>query len=253
MTEKRPRLLMAMPFDRDPMGQAHQSFAMTMTNPHHEIIPMNTGSTVLHLARNMMVDAARSDKSIDGLVMVDSDQVWGPRVVERLARWGVPCVAPSIVQGNGPALPVAYIHAGVDGKGRHCYNPRLFEIGCYMSMFNEDKFAGPTCILPAEADHPPLMEEIPPATREGLSSPLLEVDAVGTGMVYFDGDMLRSLVEPEEGWFHWGAGGEDFAFCRLIKASGYSIFVDRGCWVGHIRQYSRGPLDMWAEIVKLER
>ena len=253
MTKDKPRILLAMPYDRDPMGQAHQSAMMTMTNPNHEIVPMNVSNTVVHLARNTMIDFVRSDKSFDGLVMVDSDQVWGPRVVERLYRWGVPCVAPVIAQGNGPALPVAYQHVGVDDKGRHAYNPRLYEISAYMSMFNADKFAGPSSILPADPDHPPLMEDLPPATREGLSSPLLEVDAVGTGMVYFEGEMLRSLEEPPEGWFHWNGGGEDFAFCRLLKASGFPIFVDRGCFVGHMRQYARGPMDIWAHVLQLEK
>jgi len=253
---KRPRIVLAMAYEREPTGPAFQSFVQTMQNSgYHEIVPYLVGSTVIHLARNEMVNFVRNDPTLDGLVMVDSDQVWGPRVVERLHRWGVPCVAPVIVQRNGPAIPVAYRHLGLDDTKHHRYAPLSFEIGAYMSQFRDERFDGPTCILPAEPDHPPQMLDLPPNVREGLRSPLLEVDAVGTGMVYLDGAALRALEpNPETGlFFDFQHGGEDFAFMRRLKAAGFPVMVDRGCYVGHLVNYSRGPDDLMQELLRQEQ
>lgn len=253
-----------MPYERDPMGAAHQSFVQSMALANQEvleIIPANLPSTVVHLARNQMIEWVRNDPSIDYLIMVDSDQVWHPKTIERLVRWGLPCVAPCIIQRLGPALPVAYVHMGLDDNNQHRYNPTpaAYSLGAYMSMFTDARFDGPACILPVAPDHEPKMLEIPPHIREGLSSPLYEVDAVGSGMVCFSGEMIRALPIPDVshpsnhgGWFDFSQGGEDFSFCRRVKAAGFPVFVDRGLWVGHCTTYVRGPDDMLNMLREME-
>jgi len=66
---------------------------------------------------------------------------------------------------------------------------------------------------------------------------LVEVDATGAGCLMFDLSIFRKLPYP---WFKSGKNpdgtpiGEDFGFCRDLKAAGYKIFVDTSVPAGHL-------------------
>lgn len=59
-----------------------------------------------------------------------------------------------------------------------------------------------------------------------------EVDGVGAGFLCIRRDVLEALPKP---WFEFLGGGEDFAFCRKVKALGHPILLDTACVVGHVR------------------
>lgn len=66
---------------------------------------------------------------------------------------------------------------------------------------------------------------------------LVEVDQTGTGCLLFDTEVFRAMPYP---WFRFrtnGAGdvvGEDYGFCRDLRARGYRIFVDTSIPAGHL-------------------
>ena len=66
---------------------------------------------------------------------------------------------------------------------------------------------------------------------------LVEVDQTGTGCLLFETEVFRAMPFP---WFRFrtnGAGdvvGEDYGFCRDLRARGYRIFVDTSVPAGHL-------------------
>lgn len=250
--KKKPVVLLCVPFDRDISGPCHTSIVNTMRDPTIEVRPMTFPGTVIHLSRSQMIEAARKSPDVDFLLMHDSDQTYHHLMVRRLVAWNKPMVAPVITQRLGDAIPVCY-RAGrdADGKLTGGMEPLLNETALYLRQFHPKWYQsnGGTVVLPLkrEYDDPNLFD--PPATEEQrreLEHPLLECDAVGTGMVLIRRDVLLSLEPDERGlycFFH-GGGGEDFDLCRRIKAKGWSIFVDRGCVAGHLVWYARGAWDL---------
>lgn len=66
---------------------------------------------------------------------------------------------------------------------------------------------------------------------------LVEVDQTGTGCLLFEAEVFRDMPYP---WFRFrtnGAGdvvGEDYGFCRDLRARGVRIFVDTSVPAGHL-------------------
>lgn len=253
--------MLAVPYEREVMGPFFQSWTHTLLNPFARWRPFLVGGTVVHLARDTIVRAALADTEVTHLVMVDSDQVFNPWIVERLVNWNVPVVAPVIVQRNGDAIPVAYREVGQDAQGYYRYDPELMEIAAYFSQFRPERLEQPTCLLPLVADHAPVMAGVPDDVRDGLDHPLWPVDALGTGMVCIRRDVLEAVEpDPKNGlYFGFKEGGEDFDFMRRIRRAGWGgkdqgtrgqgIFVDRGAVVGHMISYARGAGDLMQTVL----
>lgn len=66
---------------------------------------------------------------------------------------------------------------------------------------------------------------------------LVEVDATGTGCIMYETSIFKKMPYP---WFKAERNpdgspiGEDFGFCRDLKAAGYRIFVDTSVPAGHL-------------------
>ncbi len=66
---------------------------------------------------------------------------------------------------------------------------------------------------------------------------LIEVDAVGSGLLYVKRKVFDAIGEP---WFFYETGiGEDVNFCKIAKERGFKIFIDTNINVGHIGKQIR--------------
>jgi glycosyltransferase involved in cell wall biosynthesis len=70
------------------------------------------------------------------------------------------------------------------------------------------------------------------AEKADRTSPLIEVDAVGTGVMLIRKKVFKELPEP---WFFYKNDfSEDIVFCKEAKKVGYRIYVDTTLDIGHI-------------------
>lgn len=258
----RLHVLLAVPYDKAVLGPFFQSFVKTLTIPFLKITPFVAPGAIIHLSRDAMIRAALSEKSVTHLCMVDSDQTFDPLVLPRLVGWDVPVVAPVIVQRNGDPIPVAYREIARDARGMWRHEPMAAEILAYLSQFEDTWWANgaATGVCPLQPQHAPQLPGIPDDVRSGLGTPLLPVDAVGTGMVLWRRDVLEAMQpDPQSGLYcsNLRMGGEDFELCRAVRAAGWGglsapgpkghgVYVDRGCLVGHLTYYARGVGDLLA-------
>ena len=72
--------------------------------------------------------------------------------------------------------------------------------------------------------------------EESFSGKLVEVDATGTGALFFNMEIFDKIEEP---WFKVlnnpdGRVGEDIYFCAKAKEAGFQIFVDTSIEVDHL-------------------
>lgn len=252
-TGKKPVVLVAVPYDRVVCGPFFQAVLQVAEDPALELRVLPFPGTVIHISRSQMIEAARRTPDVDFLLMVDSDQTFHPHMVSRLVAWDLPVVAPVICQRLGPAIPVCYrVERDAAGREREGggYAPLLQEVALYLRCFSPERFGsnGGTVVLPLDRDqpHPNLDPPLAPDEARALESPLLECDAVGTGMVLLRRDVLDSLEPDGYGLFTSFAdgAGEDFNLMKAIRAKGHRIFVDRGCVAGHLVYYARGAWDL---------
>lgn len=247
---KRTGVLLAMPSPFAVLTPFFQSVLQMVLDPELAIYPYLPPGTVIHLARDDSIKLARRMEEVEYLCFLDTDQIVDRLVLRRLIRWcqsrpEVHAVAPIIVQRTGDPIPVVYKEKGIL-EGTYRYEEQGDQVTAYLSQFEEDWYtAAPSGCLPT-APHRASPLELPPDIQANLADPLLKVDAVGTGMVVISREALLKLEsDPETGLFcSFSKGGEDFELSRRLRAAGYGIYADRGCWVGHLTNYSRGVGDM---------
>jgi len=261
--DRLPTVVVGIPYHHTVPGAFLQAVGALMEESHRLTLTVRlaySSSAAVHIAREGLLRHFL-DSGCDYLVMVDSDQVFHHRCVERLVAWQKPLVAPLIVNRLGDPKPVAFHREGTDLRGMAQYTALVDECWAYLSQYDADRLNTPSGCLPLDADHPPEMRDVPADVRAGLGSPLLAVDAVGGGMVCVSRECARGVDPgPDDRYFDWEHGGEDLSFCRRVLASGYDgyhpdwrrghgrygVFVDRGCLVGHLAETARGAQDLGA-------
>jgi GT2 family glycosyltransferase len=64
-------------------------------------------------------------------------------------------------------------------------------------------------------------------------SDLFKIDGCGMHFVMIRRDVLEAIDPP---WFQYtvAGAGEDFAFCRKVRAAGFDIYADLSVYSGHI-------------------
>ena len=63
---------------------------------------------------------------------------------------------------------------------------------------------------------------------------LIDVDGAGCGFLLIKRHVLEKMGEK---WFRQDEQGEDIYFCRMAKRMGYSIELDTGITLGHMKPY----------------
>ncbi len=168
------------------------------------------GGKSVDIARNMIVDKLEKD----WLFLMDSDQTFQPDTLERLLSWDLPIVSGLYFKSPGKPVPHAYSYAWQEGG--HLYSALIGQVGKYLQQHKEALAkAGPAVTLPCKREE------------------LIEADGVGGGCLLIHRRVFNALEKP---YFECNAGtffGEDFYFCRKVRAAGFKIYVDPGVICGH--------------------
>lgn len=146
-----------------------------------------TGHSLIGQARDLIVDRALEFGS-DYVFFFDDDMIFARDTFLRLWRRNVPFVGALAFTGREPITPVLY----------------RFKRNWNFSKQTEDV-------------------DIEPIWRYERDS-LVQVDAIGTGVVLIKTDVFRRVPKP---WFHGAKGaGEDIHFCWQCAKAGVPIFCD---------------------------
>lgn len=151
------------------------------------------------------------------LLMHDSDATWHPEAVERLISRNLPMVSAVIFQRGLPPRPTAGPLYGRGVAGEY-----LYDFGKTIEQIVKRVEAeGIDLKTPNELVLEPTPDDLYP------------VDGVGMHFCLIRRDVIEAIPYP---WFECkGANaGEDFDFCRKVRAAGYPIYLDLSVYTGHI-------------------
>lgn len=171
------------------------------------------------IAKNELLRRALKHEDVEYFWLVDSDATWAPDALFRMLNWQLPVVTACIYTRAFPPIPTMGMYLGVNEDGDHVYNFGS-TIAAIHDWAKRNKVAVDTLNEIAELDpqHP---------------DELLEIDGCGTHAILIRRDVLEAIGGN---WFQCTGmlSGEDFDFCRKVKAAGYSIHADLGCHTGHV-------------------
>lgn len=166
------------------------------------------------VARNRLVQAfLASDKQY--LLFVDSDATWPGGAVMAMLQHNVPMVTGCIYRRGLPPVPCfgRVAEGGVQGEQtKYNFGESIHEIRWHVQSCRVD----------------------PETTQDALLLPskLIEIDGCGMHFAMIRRDVLEAVEPP---WFVAQDGaGEDFYFCRKVRAAGFNIYADLGVHTGHL-------------------
>lgn len=162
-----------------------------------EIFWHTSGRLLTPFAREQLAERALA-ANVDYLMMLDDDMVIRSEdmdVLERLLAHKVDVVAPLAFTRNHPHYPVMYeLKEGVEAGGRR------YKTSKYIRNYPKDS--------------------------------LVEVDAVGFGMVLIDMKVVRAMKTPY--FMVTNGSGEDIWFCVNARELGFRVFMDTSVKLGHL-------------------
>jgi hypothetical protein len=156
---------------------------------------------------------------MDFLIMHDSDATWDPEAVTRLTSRNLPVVSAVIFKRDIPTVPTIGKDVGptLEANGTRMYS-----------------FADTINHIMRVAKRERLGEGTPAAiTLPEHDDDVQEIDGAGAHFLCIRRDVLEAIGEP---WFLSTRtnAGEDFDFCRRVKAAGFSLYVDYSVFTGHV-------------------
>lgn len=149
------------------------------------------------------------------MLMVDSDATWAPEAAIRLMKHNLPVVTGVIFKRGLPPIPTIGNDVGLDAAGSWMYNfgPTIQEILDRTEGIVKMDTQNAVCLDPREGD-------------------VIEKDGMGCHFIMIRRDVLEKIPFP---WFTGiDNAGEDFDFCRKVKAAGFKLYVDLSVYTGHI-------------------
>jgi glycosyltransferase involved in cell wall biosynthesis len=171
-------------------------------------------------ARNMIVNTFLNNPAKpDFLLLTDSDATWaGKKAVDRLMERNLPMVCGTFFKRDIPPVPTIGPSASTNASGDSMYNfgktieavlARISKSGLKDDEVNNN------LVLPKD------------------ESDLFKIDGCGMHFVMIRRDVLEAIDPP---WFQYTVpgAGEDFAFCRKVRAAGFDIYADLSVYSGHI-------------------
>lgn len=171
------------------------------------------------IGRNILVDRFLSLGRHDYLLFVDSDATWHPDAIQRLESRGLPFVSSIFFKRDIPPVPTLGIDAGVNAKGNICYDfgytiRHILEHVKRAGIDNDPKVNNELCLPTSDKD-------------------LIPIDGSGAHFIMVRKDVLQAIKGP---WFKnlTVSAGEDFYFCRQVKAAGFKLYADLSVYTGHI-------------------
>lgn len=159
-------------------------------------------------AKNMLLKKAQQ-RECDWVLLVDDDMVYTLRHIARLLSHKLPIVGALYPQRKHNEL--TWVCSAPVGKTT---DNGLMEVGRTGGGF---LLIATTAILKIEHDNPGLRY----LSDAGVEQYQLFAERIGP-----DGEGIPRLI------------GDDFTFCNLARASGFKVYADSKCQVGHV-----GPVD----------
>lgn len=169
----------------------------------------------LDVGRNILVE--RFLKSgMDFLLMHDSDATWNQGAVQRLVDRNLPVVTAVIFQRKIPTVPTIGIAAGKSPEGHQMYG-FTHTINRVLEKVERDG-------MPEDKN-----ELLYPKSPDDLE----EIDGAGAHFMLIRRDVVEAIRAP---WYQNTSinAGEDFYFCRQVKAAGIKMYVDYSVFTGHV-------------------
>lgn len=200
--KKSINLFIGMPIGRSvetfPLESWARLLAYTAANPRYILTHMYSRSSYIDQNRDRIAARALKDKA-DYVLMIDSDMVYSPDLVDRL------------IKHNKDVVGVVYKNPSWNEKlGRvDKLKPMLFDYNSKKQQFY--------------------------AWEECKQKKLFRVDAVGTGIMLIKTDVFKKFPRP---WFPFIEHrqlilGEDLGFCLNCMAHNIEVWVDPTMRIGH--------------------
>lgn len=207
-------LFVAVPYTRPHYGAFLKSLLMSDKNEAGWWFNDVYGVS-LDIARNYLISQFLNSDS-KYLLFIDNDCVFHPGAINRLISRDVPMVCAGMYTRTIPPKPTAGMYMGKskDGKDYYRFLPTV------KAIINKVERSGGVpdendCLLPAgEVD-------------------LFEVDGCGMHFTLIRRDVVEAVRAPYFVSTFGAVGGEDFYFCRQVKAAGYPIYMDLSVHTGH--------------------
>lgn len=169
----------------------------------------------IDVARNLIVEKFLESRC-DYLIMHDSDATWHPDAPARLIACDVPMITAVVYQRRFPTVPFAGIFKEErDGE----------------TVYSFEHAAGRVIDVAVKNGYQPSDNPIPPLFDEDV---IEEIDACGSHFVCIRRDVLERVEPPYYSITHRPSAGEDFYFCRKVKAAGFPIYVNYAVHTGHV-------------------
>lgn len=173
-------------------------------------------------ARNRLVrNFLQAPWKPDYLLFIDSDATWHPQAVQRLLSaytdHDLRAMITACIYHRGlPPVPTWGTYQGVNDAGDHVYN-----FGTSIKqILSWVKDHGITTDTPNALCHP------------DKENRLAAIDGCGMHFCMIPREILETVSPP---WFEAvDNAGEDFYFCRKVKAAGFAILCDLSVHTGHI-------------------
>lgn len=215
MATQHPKVALVMPHIGPIKGRAVQSW-IESTPPHN---------SRLFRIPNKPVDVARNEGAEKALewgakiiLMIDADMTFVPgttqSVVQRV-QGGLDVVSGMIFRRLFPTRPAWGQFKEMDGDS-YLYTFDDESVMETIEKYGIDRSWDNEFILPRD------------------DADLWPVEGVGAAFMAINAEVFSKIEEP---WFkgvNRKGSGEDFFFCRRLKAAGLDIYVDRGIGVGHL-------------------
>jgi hypothetical protein len=169
-------------------------------------------------ARNLLAaHVLQAPHKPDYMLMVDSDATWHPAAVERLMSRHLAMVTGCIYYRGLPPVPTWGRYTGKNQDGHHVYHFGW----AIRQIMNQVRRQG------LDTDTPNALC-LPKSEHD-----LVEIDGCGMHFCLIRRDVLEAIEPP---WFEAGStlSGEDFYFCRKVRAAGFQIYADLSVHTGHI-------------------
>jgi GT2 family glycosyltransferase len=215
-----PSIYLAYPFTRPHFDGFLRSVVQTVAAAG------GYGDVVLGPLPGFALDAARNalalsflESGADFMLCVDNDARWQAEAVSRLVAHNLPMVCGCMYTRSLPPKPTIGRYIGETRKGTHLY-----------------KYLDVVKAIIEKARRLGIGDEV--ATNDMLMQPepsdLMSVDGCGMHFTLIRRDVIEALRPPYFTFMGSTTAGEDYFFCRKVRAAGFPIYLDVSVQTAHI-------------------
>ena len=166
--------------------------------------------------RNFLAESFRLSKA-DYCLFIDNDCGFTPGAIRRLMEYDLPMVSGCMYTKDVPPRPTMGKFVGVDPEGKDLYTwgEAVRQILAYSRKHGIDKLEKNEFEFPKDDDM------------------LREVDGTGFHFTLIRKDVFEAVKKPYFIMLGKTGAGEDFYFCKKVRAAGIPIYYDIGIQTAH--------------------